>query len=67
MYELSAFAFTPAAIISDANVCRHSCRLTGSSAFGFALFQAVSATPPVPSGTMPPKRVLCPIGLNALG
>ena len=48
MYELSAFAFTPAAIISEANVCRHSCRLTGSSAFGFALFQAVSATPPVP-------------------
>jgi hypothetical protein len=38
MYELSAFAFTPAAIISEANVCRHSCRLIGSSAF-----QAVSA------------------------
>jgi hypothetical protein len=40
MYVESAFAFTPAAIISDAKVCRHSCRLIGSSAFGFTFFQA---------------------------
>jgi hypothetical protein len=25
IYVLSALAFTPAAIISEANVCRHSC------------------------------------------
>lgn len=38
MYELSAFALTPAAIIKLANVCRHSCK-----AMGFAFFQAVRA------------------------
>jgi len=34
MYVLSAFAVTPVAIISDANVCRHSCRVIGLSDFG---------------------------------
>jgi hypothetical protein len=32
MYVESAFAFTPAAIISEANVWRHSCRVIGFSA-----------------------------------
>src|SRR5262245_58542232 len=31
MYDDRAFAFTPDAIISDANVCRHSCSEIGSS------------------------------------
>jgi hypothetical protein len=32
MYVESALAFTPAAVISDANVCLHSCNVTRSSA-----------------------------------
>src|SRR3954452_13085041 len=36
MYEASAFAFTPEAIISEANVCRHSCSEIGSSNCRFA-------------------------------
>src|SRR5689334_6450512 len=36
MYVASAFAFTPAAIISDAYVCRHSCSVIGC---GSAFFQ----------------------------
>jgi hypothetical protein len=48
MYVESAFAFTPAAIIIEAKVCRHSCRPIGSSAgspdsllFRFCAFQAI--------------------------
>jgi hypothetical protein len=50
MYVESAFAFTPAAIIIEAKVCRHSCRPIGSSAgspdsllFRFCAFQAIRA------------------------
>ena len=50
MYVLRALAFTPAAIIRDAKVCRHSCRPIGTSkgrsSFSrilLARFQAVSA------------------------
>ncbi len=42
MYVASAFAFTPAPIISDANVCRASCIPIGASP---AVRHALSARP----------------------
>jgi hypothetical protein len=45
MYVESALALTPAAIISDAKVCRHSCKVIGvspSASGSFSLSFAVA-------------------------
>src|SRR5215213_5461806 len=70
MYTLNAFAFTLAAIMSEAKVCRHSCRPIGlrptwaHAAFArLRTFDGVNgcdALVPKTSPTCRPERSLCP-------